>query len=69
MAKVYTVLCPVCGQEFEVTKGILVSESNLDPIPRERLDETPFDCPFCGHTMRVDDEDFNSHVVSVMMAD
>lgn len=69
MAKVYNIKCPVCGQEFEVMKGILVSECNLDPIPDDRKDETPFDCPFCGHTMSIEDEDFNSHVVSIMMAD
>ena len=69
MAKRYTIKCPVCLKEFEVMKGILVSESNLDLIPLDRLDETPFDCPFCGHTMSLEDEDFNSHVISIMMAD
>lgn len=69
MAKIYTIKCPVCGQEFEVTKGILVNELNLNPIPKDRQEETPFDCPFCGHTMSIEDENFNTHIVSMMMAD
>ena len=69
MAKVYIIKCPACGQEFEITKGILTSESGLSPIPEDRLDETPFDCPFCGHTMSLEDEDFRDHVVAMMMVD
>ena len=69
MAKSYIIECPVCGRDFQVTKGILVSESGLDPIPEDRLDETPFKCPFCGHTMSVKDNDFNTRIVSMMMAD
>ena len=69
MAKTYFIKCPACGQDFEVTKGILVSESGLNPIPKDRLDDTPFDCPFCGHTMSVEDEDFMEHVVTIMMVD
>ena len=67
MAKVYIIECPVCGQEFEATKGILVSESGLDPIPEDRMEETPFCCPICGHTMSIGDEDFMDNVVSIMM--
>ena len=69
MAKIYLVKCPVCGQEFEITKGILASESGLSPIPEDRLDETPFDCPFCGHTMSLDDGGLMEHVVAMMMVD
>lgn len=69
MAKVYTVNCPKCGLQFEVMKGILVSESNLDPIPEERLEETPFTCPVCGLVMSTQDPDFNDHVEMVMMVD
>lgn len=50
-------------------KGILVSESNLNPIPDERLEETPFKCPVCGLVMSVEDQDFNDHVEMVMMVD
>ena len=53
MAKVYTINCPKCGCQFEVMKGILVSESDLDPIPEERQEETPFTCPICGQKMFV----------------
>ena len=69
MAKIYVIKCPVCGQEFKVTKGILVSESGLDSIPKDRKEETPFNCPICGHTMSVENEDFMEHVVTMMMAD
>ena len=69
MAKIYIIKCPACGQEFEITKGILASESGLSPIPEDRLDETPFDCPLCGHTMSLEDEDFQDHVVAMMMVD
>ena len=69
MAKVYTVNCPKCGHQFEVMKDILVSESNLDPIPEERLEETPFTCPICGLEMSTQDPDFNDHVEMVMMVD
>ena len=51
MAKVYTINCPKCGCQFEVMKGILVNESDLDPIPEERREETPFTCPICGLEM------------------
>lgn len=69
MAKVYTINCPICGHQFEVMKGILVSESNLDPIPEDRLEETPFTCPVCGLEMSTQDPDFNDHVEMVIMVD
>ena len=69
MAKIYSIVCLKCGHRFEVMKGILVRESGMDPIPEERLEETPFKCPVCGLEMSVEDEDFKKHVVAVMMAD
>ena len=69
MAKIYIIKCPACGQEFEVTKGILVRESGLNSIPEARLDETPFDCPSCGHTMSLEDEGFMDLVVTMLMVD
>lgn len=69
MAKTYVIKCPTCGQDFGVIKGILVSESEHNPIPKDRRDETPFDCPFCGHTMSLEDEVFNNHVISIIMVD
>ena len=69
MAKIYSIVCPKCGHRVEIMKGILVSESGMDPIPEERLEETPFKCPVCGLEMSVEDEDFNKHVAAVMMAD
>lgn len=69
MATIYTIICPKCGHKFEVTKGILMSEANLDPVPEERKEETPFKCPVCGLEMSTQDEDFNQHCESVIMAD
>ena len=69
MAKIYIIKCPVCGQEFKVTKGILVKESVLNSIPEDRKEETPFNCPICGQTMSLEDEGFMDHVVAMMMVD
>ena len=69
MAKIYTIVCPKCGHEFEIMKGILVSEAGMDPVPEERLEETPFKCPVCGLEMSTEDENFNEYVKSVMMID
>ena len=69
MATLYTIICPKCGCEFEVMKGILMSEAHLDPIPEERLEETPFTCPVCGLEMSTRDENFHDHVAEVAMID
>ena len=69
MAKIYTINCPKCGHQFEVMKGITVKESDLDPIPEERMEETPFTCPICGLVMSTQDKDFNDHVEMVLMVD
>ena len=62
MASSYCIKCPKCGTEFEVTKGVLMSWDPSEPIPEELLDETPFNCPNCKHTMCVLDKDFYKHV-------
>ncbi len=69
MAQVYRIKCPKCGQEFEVSKGVLMSWDFSKPIPRELREETPFNCPCCGHQMCVLDEDFHAHVSGVVMMD
>ena len=69
MEKVYIINCPKCGHQFEVMKGVLMSEANLNPIPEDRLEETPFRCPVCGLEMSTQDADFNDHVETIMMVD
>ena len=39
------------------------------PIPEELREETPFDCPDCGHTMCVKDENFRDNVIDIMHCD
>ena len=69
MATLYTIICPECGFEFNVLKGIRMSEAHLNPIPEDRLEETPFICPMCGLEMSTQDEDFHDHVTEVAMID
>lgn len=69
MAKLYIIRCPECGKVFNVNKGVLMSWDFSQPIPAELLDETPFNCPECSHTMCVEDDDFNDHVTEVLFAD
>ena len=69
MAQLYTIKCPKCGEQFVVSKGVLMSWDFSQPIPKEYWDETPFNCPKCNHTMCVLDEDFRNHVIQVIYAD
>ena len=69
MATIYTMICTECGKKFEVMKGILMSESDLNQIPEDRQEETPFNCPNCKHQMSAKDTDFKAHVESVIMID
>ena len=50
------------GHEFEIIKGILMSECYLKEIPEDRKDETPFNCPHYKHQRSVQDADFNDNV-------
>lgn len=69
MAKIYNIICPKCGKEYQAIKGILMSECNLDPIPEERLEETPVVCPHCGEALSIEEAKSQKCVQSVMMAD
>ena len=69
MATIYTMICPECGRKVDVLKGILMSETGLDPIPEERQMETPFSCPDFGHIMSTEDKDFKQHIETIIMAD
>lgn len=69
MAQQYMIECPKCGKVFKVLKGVLMSWDFMKPIPEELLEESPFHCPRCGHTMSVRDEDFRDHVKGVLCID
>ena len=69
MAKLYKIKCPECGCVFRITKGVLMSWDFSKPIPKELLNETPFNCPECNHKMSVQDEGFNGNVLEVIYAD
>ena len=69
MAQLFEIKCPKCGEEFEITKGVLMSWDFSKPIPVDLREETPFNCPNCQHTMCVRDEEFNDHVENVIFAD
>ena len=69
MAQLYSIKCPKCGEQFEVPKGVFKSWDFSQPIPEGLRDETPFNCPSCGHTMCVLDEDFSDHVIDVLFGD
>lgn len=69
MAVLYSVKCPRCGLEFKVPKGVFMSWDFSKPIPEELREETPFDCPDCGHTMCVKDENFRDNVIDIMHCD
>lgn len=68
MAQIYTIRCPQCGKEYEVMKGILMSECDK-PIPEERKEETPVTCPHCGQILSLADEKAKAYIQTVMMAD
>ena len=46
-----------------------MSECDLEEIPEDRKEETPFNCPHCKHQMSVLDEDFDDNVEVITMAD
>ena len=69
MAQLYIIKCPKCGEQFGVSKGVLMSWDFSKPIPEEYKDETPFNCPNCNHTMCVLDEEFRNHVIQMIYAD
>ena len=69
MAQLYTIKCPKCGEKFGICKGVLMSWDFSKPIPDELKEETPFDCPFCNHTMSIKDKNAKDFVVDVIYAD
>lgn len=50
-------------------KGILMSECGLNPIPKERLEETPVTCPKCGFSFSLKDEMYKDNIGLTMLVD
>ena len=69
MATYYTIKCPKCGCVFDVVKGVTMSYDFSKPIPVDLREETPFHCPDCNHSMCVEDEQFNTCLLEVVLAD
>ena len=69
MATYYTIKCPKCGCVFDVVKGVTMSYDFSKPIPVDLREETPFHCPDCNLTMCVEDEQFNTSLLEVVLAD
>lgn len=68
MAQIYTIKCPKCGKEFEVMKGILMSEVGKD-VPADRDENIPAVCPTCKLKIDLQDLENEKYIVSVLMAD
>ena len=70
MAYVYNVICPKCGQTFQIVKGAFVRELvEGKKLPKSRDDEEPDYCPKCNYRMYVNDPDFREHVTESMLTD
>ena len=68
MAQIYTIKCPKCGKEFEVMKGILMSEVGKD-VPADRDESVPAVCPTCKLKIDLQDPESQQYIKCVMMAD
>ena len=70
MAHVYEVICPNCGNTFQITKGVTVSElKSGEQLPKSRDAGEPDCCPNCHYRLSVNDAEFNSHVTMTMLVD
>lgn len=70
MAHVYEIICPKCGQVFQVMKGITVMEAQSGvEIPKSRNEDEPDCCPKCRHRIKVNDPDTSNNVKLIMMID
>lgn len=68
MAQIYTVKCPKCGKEFEVMKGILMSEVGKE-VPADRDESVPAVCPTCKLKIDLQDPANDKYIVGIIMAD
>ena len=70
MAHVYNVICPKCGQHFQIVKGAFIRELvDGKELPKSRDEDEDDYCPKCRHRMSVNDSDFHDHVVQMTLAD
>lgn len=68
MAQIYTIKCPKCGKEFEVMKGILMSEVGKE-VPADRDESVPAVCPTCKLKIDLQDPESQQYIKCIMMAD
>lgn len=68
MAQIYTIKCPNCGKEFEVMKGILMSEVGKE-VPADRDESVPAVCPTCKLKIDLQDPESQPYIKCIMMAD
>lgn len=68
MAHIYTVKCPKCGKEFEVMKGILMSEVDKE-VPADRDFNVPAVCPTCKFKIDLQDPANEKYISLLMLAD
>ena len=67
---VYDVICPKCGQAFQIAKGATMLELRSGKIlPKSREESEPDFCPECHCRVSVNDPDFSKYVKSIMMID
>ena len=70
MAHVYEVICPNCGQPFQVMKGVTELELRSgEQLPKSRDENEPDYCPNCHQRMSVNDPDFRKYVNTIIMVD
>ena len=70
MAHVYNVICPNCGQPFQIMKGVTELELRSgEQLPKSRDENEPEYCPKCNNRISVNDPDFREHVKTIMMVD
>ena len=68
MAQIYTIKCPKCVKEFEVMKGILMSEVGKE-VPADRDESVPAVCPTCKLKIDLQDPENQQYIKCIMMAD
>ena len=70
MAQVYDVICPKCGQSFQIMKGVTMMEAQSGvEIPKSRDENEPDNCPNCNHQLLVNDPELRDFVKLVMLID
>ena len=68
--KVYNVICPKCGEAFQIVKGATILEHRSgEKLSDSRKESEPEYCPRCNFRMSVNDSEFHKYVKDLMMID